>query len=325
MPPTCCRRSSAAAERGLQAAGDLGLAGPVRELHDRRGAGTAAIDATETALKDAAAAGISVLGASGDYGSADCAAHEHQASRRRWRSWPSTIPPRPRGSRGRRHQLHAQLAEPDQQRRSSGTTATAIPGNAGGGGFSKLFARPSYQNGTVASRACAAGRGDARRCLRPATTSTAPPSLDCHGRGWATFGGTSAATPLLAGGFALIDELLRRHDKPSLGLRQPAALQARTQPDQRRSGFLRRHHRLQRRRSVHPADGRPLGCCSAQPGYDEASGWGGVNLEGLSQAAVQARPDLAQVHMRLPVQHHPYKNGGISVIVSCSAACDLAG
>jgi hypothetical protein len=71
-------------------------------------------------------------------------------------------------------------------------------------------------------------------------------------------------------------------------------------------------------------DQQPLGCCNAQPGYDQASGWGSVNLDGLSQAALNQRPDLAQVHMRLPVQHHPYKNKGISAIVSCSGGCDLA-
>ncbi len=51
---------------------------------------------------------------------------------------------------------------------------------------------------------------------------TAP--VTATGAAGETFGGTSASTPLMAGGFALIDELLRRQDEQSLGLAEPAAL-----------------------------------------------------------------------------------------------------
>jgi hypothetical protein len=34
--------------------------------------------------------------------------------------------------------------------------------------------------------------------------------------------------------------------------------------------------------------GKPLGCCSAKPGYDVASGWGSPNLVGLNDVALKA-------------------------------------
>ena len=48
---------------------------------------------------------------------------------------------------------------------------------------------------------------------------------DCINSGnsnpWQSVGGTSAATPLLAGGFALVDEELRMHNRQDLGLANP--------------------------------------------------------------------------------------------------------
>jgi hypothetical protein len=34
--------------------------------------------------------------------------------------------------------------------------------------------------------------------------------------------------------------------------------------------------------------GKPLGCCSAKPGYDRINGWGSPSLVGLNDAALTA-------------------------------------
>jgi subtilase family serine protease len=293
------------------------------ESNTQIGTGKAAIAATETAFKVAAAAGISVLGASGDFGSADCAKSDSNPAAPLAQlavNFPSSSP-WVTSVGGTNFTLNSQNQIATQTVWNDGSV---IPGNAGGGGVSKLFARPSWQNGTVVSKWRAQPDVAMLADVSPGYDVYCTASVDCHRRGWETFGGTSAATPLLAGGFALIDELLRRHDKQPLGFADPLLYKLGRDPTSAVEVFF---DVTSGSNDVGPyiqADQQPLGCCNAQPGYDQASGWGGVNLDGLSQAALNQRPDLAQVHMRLPVQHHPYKNQGISAIVSCSSGCDLA-
>ncbi len=69
---------------------------------------------------------------------------------------------------------------------------------------------------------------------------------------------------------------------------------------------------------------RPLGCCSARPGYDEASGWGGVNLQAFADAALAAAEPLAIVTARLPGRQRPADTGAIRTLVHCSSACAMA-
>ena len=99
---------------------------------------------------------------------------------------------------------------------------------------------------------------------------------------WIAFGGTSAATPLLAGGLALVDQDLRLHGQTDLGFVNPLLYSA------RRSSFGRHHpHRRRHRHNDISSElfGRALGCCTARTGYDEASGLGSVNLSGLAAIA----------------------------------------
>ncbi len=67
-----------------------------------------------------------------------------------------------------------------------------------------------------------------------------------------------------------------------------------------------------------------LGCCTARGGYDEASGWGGVNLYALAQAALIAQHPLATATLGLPPNQRPVSSGGVYATVGCSAACDVA-
>jgi hypothetical protein len=39
-----------------------------------------------------------------------------------------------------------------------------------------------------------------------------------------------------------------------------------------------------------PGNGQPLGCCSAGPGYDQATGWGSVSFPSLMGLAEALEP-----------------------------------
>jgi len=96
---------------------------------------------------------------------------------------------------------------------------------------------------------------------------------DCDGRGWLSFGGTSAATPLLAGGFALVDQALRRQGRIALGLANPLLYRLGRDPTTAAQVF---YDVTNGSNDVGPfvqSSQQPLGCCSAVPGFDDASGW----------------------------------------------------
>jgi hypothetical protein len=73
-----------------------------------------------------------------------------------------------------------------------------------------------------------------------------------------------------------------------------------------------------------PGNGEPLGCCTAGPGYDEASGWGSVNLSALANAALALEPPAAEVRLTLPRHQRPVARRQILATVSCSMGCAMA-
>ncbi len=105
--------------------------------------------------------------------------------------------------------------------------------------------------------------------------------------GWISVGGTSAATPLMAGGVLLADQYAARHRQPPLGFLNPLLYQL--GPEGAGRGVFSDVNRGNNDLGVlTPADaggGRPLGCCPATPGYDVATGWGSLKVEGLAKAA----------------------------------------
>jgi hypothetical protein len=136
---------------------------------------------------------------------------------------------------------------------------------------------------------------------------------------WQTVGGTSAATPLLAGGLAVVDEALRLNGRQGVGFANPLlykigrnrALRGLVFSDVQEFSndigpFITRSH-------------RSLGCCKAGPGFDRASGWGSVNVAGLTSAAEQLIHP--RVGLSLPRHQHPAKLGALFATLSCSAAC----
>jgi hypothetical protein len=199
------------------------------------------------------------------------------------------------------------------------------PGAAGGGGTSALFRRPSYQNGTVGHNARFVPDVSMLSDIAPgyAVYCTAP--ADCLGNGntnpWVPVGGTSAATPLLAGGLALVDQELRMHGHEQLGFVNPMLYELGRSPAMRPRLFS---DVLVYGNDVGPyirGDGQPLGCCNAGPGYDRASGWGSVDLANFAAVALATRPPT--VALAIPRGQRPLKRRAVFARVSCGDACRM--
>jgi subtilase family serine protease len=293
------------------------------ESETQQNIGKSGIAALESVLKVASAAGVSVLGASGDYGSAACP-NTALGSTTPEPSLAVTFPassPWVTSVGGTNFDLTAQNQISSQV---VWNDASEVPGNAGGGGFSELFSRPAWQDGVVTGPWRAEPDVAMLADVAPGYAVYCTAEQDCDGRGWLSFGGTSAATPLLAGGFALVDELLRRQGHIALGLANPLLYRLGRDSTTAPQIF---YDVTEGSNDVGPfiqSSQQPLGCCSAAPGYDEASGWGGLDLDGFAQAALSAQRKLASVSIALPASQHPLASGGIYVQLSCTAACDQA-
>lgn len=287
----------------------------------RQALGTSGINIAEGEFALAAAGGISVLAASGDSGSADCTDANGTPEDFLAVNFPASSP------------LVTAVGGTNIGLSSSNALAAEVvwndtdvsPGSAGGGGASELFPRPSYQTGTV--RASVRTLPDVAMLadVAPgyAIYCTAGECVSGDVPAWQSVGGTSAATPLLAGGVALVDQLLRERQRADIGQLNP---------------LLYRLGRSSLAGSVFndvtqfgndvgpyiPGNGEPLGCCTAGPGYDEASGWGSVNLTGLAAAAVLLQPRAANVTLSLPRHQSPVAHHQILATVACSESCLMA-
>jgi kumamolisin len=232
-------------------------------------------------LEAEAAAGITLIAASGDNGSADCDNNgisiarlgvDYPASS----SWVT-------GVGGTNLTLSAGNAIVKQTAWNDGRQQ---PGSAGGGGISELFGRPSYQNAVVTSTQREVPDVAMLADIIPgyATYCSAAECVADDTPRWQSQGGTSAAVPLLAGGIALIDSELSAQHRPALGFLNPLIYQLAQEPA---AGALF-NDVTQLGNDVGPyipGFDRSLGCCQATPGYDDAAGWGSVNIAQLEQDA----------------------------------------
>ncbi len=284
--------------------------------------GRPGISATELALAEATATGITFLASSGDSGSADCTengspidklAVNYPAS-----SWWVT------GVGGTNLTLDSTNAIETQPVWNDEAT---VPGSAGGGGASMIFKRPSYQRGTVAANVRAVPDVSMLADVAPGYAVYCSVTRECinssHSTPWQAIGGTSAATPLLAGGLALVDETLRQRGRQDLGLVNPLLYKLGRNPALAHQVFF---DVTQLGNDVGPyisGNGQPLGCCSAGAGYDEASGWGSINLASFSAAALAMQPKIVNVGLSLPRDQSPARNREILAQVSCSGPCLL--
>ena len=231
--------------------------------------GTGGVRAVEGELALTTAAGISVLAASGDTGSSDCIGRNGPIAALAV-NFPSSSP-YVTGVGGTNLALSPRNQIAQQQ------VWNDAPYNvgAGGGGLSRLFARPAYQKGFLSAPPVAFRTWRCCRTRCPGTRSIARPA-DCLQGGpgpWIAVGGTSAATPLLAGGLALVDQILRLHQKQNLGSANSVLY-----------SIARRHPTAGVFSDLTGSDNdlgavlpsgnkKPLGCCAATPGYDLATGW----------------------------------------------------
>jgi hypothetical protein len=142
-------------------------------------------------------------------------------------------------------------------------------------------------------------------------------SQPCEAKhGWLFIGGTSAGTPLLAGGVALADQALRRAGRSGIGFANPL-LYAVAHSASATSAFTDVTVGFN---DLFATRGDPLGCCSAAVGYDDASGIGQVNVAALTSAAGSITPRLATV-TATAASPQSVSAHRLVAKVTCSAAC----
>jgi subtilase family serine protease len=284
--------------------------------------GLAGIEASEHLLELAAASGVSILASSGDNGSADCEsasetpvdalAVNYPAS-----SWWVT------GVGGTNLGLTVGNTIAQQPVWNDASAVAA----GGGGGFSNLFRRPSYQSGIVPENERAVPDVAMLADLLPGYAIYCTAQPDCISQDstnpWQTVGGTSAGTPLLAGGVAIIDEMLTASHRENLGLLNPLLYKL-GKSSAAPSVF---YDVTSGSNDIGPfipgGNGQDLGCCTATTGFDEASGWGSVQIAGLAQQALALEPKTIKVSLALPRGQRPVAHREVLATVSCSAACAI--
>ena len=286
------------------------------EAQAKQAIGGKNITTVESELQLAAASGISVLASSGDDGSSSCFDLQGVPEPREAVSFPASSP-WVTGVGGTNIALDASNALTNQVVWNSQS-------GAGGGGYSILFKRPSYQSGFTAAKhrvvpdvamLADTSPGYAIYCTAKGDCQDAPPSGP-----WGEFGGTSAGTPLLAGGLALIDEGLRKNGRQDIGLANPLLYKvaATTFGPQVFKDVITGDNDLF---ALITNGVKKVGCCSATPGFDAATGLGGVILSNLSFAANGIVHKLVNVALSLPRQRHPVSDEHLLARVSCSGRC----
>lgn len=221
-----------------------------------------ALELSEWLLAGAAAAGITVVAAAGDTGSSACApsdtteASQYPASSPFITAVGGTQPTRTDG----------RIVD---QRIWNASPATL---NAGGGSTASRFDRPPYQRAVEPP----GGRvvPDLAFVAAPATFGPIPVCDDTGQCRLEVVGGTSATAPGLAAAVSEVMDALDPDDpEPTqLGLLNAAVYQLADTPAG--SAVLM---------DVTEGDNDlyDVGCCTAGPGYDAASGWGSVNFAAL--------------------------------------------
>jgi subtilase family serine protease len=144
------------------------------------------------------------------------------------------------------------------------------PFQASGGGFSRLFTRPGYQDGVPGTQATrgvpdvsadASGRTDLAMVLTDGSWS-----MIRNG------GGTSASAPIWAALIALADQYAGRH----LGLVNPAIYQVARGP-----GYHQAFHDITQGNNTAQFPPRTFTGYQAAPGWDPVTGWGSPDAQAL--------------------------------------------
>jgi kumamolisin len=279
--------------------------------------GANGLRSVEGALALASASGISVLASSGDDGSSACLTPDGRPLPGLAVSYPASSP-FVTGVGGTNVALNSANEIESQEVWNDSPLVLA----SGGGGFSTLFDRPSYQNGFVLATHRGVPDVSMLADVAPGYEIYCTAKSDCvdktHTDPWTQVGGTSAASPLLAGGLALVDQALRRGHRQDIGLANPLLYAI----DHSASGAGVIADVVANDNDLGQSlVGKPFGCCTAGAGYDEASGLGSVNLAGLALAAGSLVPPIVNVGLSVPSQKHPVSDKHLLARVSCSGHC----
>jgi subtilase family serine protease len=168
---------------------------------------------------------------------------------------------------------------------------------AGGGAYSILAGQPWWQKGVRGAKSDAAralpdvaGLADIVPGYAIYCTASSCKTQVQQIPGWVGVGGTSAATPLLAAGTALIDQNARRHGQAPVGFLNPLLYRLGRSSARHRVFWGAQHGNNDLGRMIPPeaGGGHALGCCSARPGYDRVNGWGSPGIPALDRAARRA-------------------------------------
>jgi subtilase family serine protease len=290
------------------------------ESDNRRALGNNGINLYERQFEVAALTGISVLAAAGDDGSSTCINQQGDPTRKLSVSFPASSP-FVTAVGGTNIALNA------ANQIISSVVWNDGPGQAaaGGGGNSVLFGEPSYQDAFQTSTRRETPDVSMLADLAPGYEifCTAKPQPCSAKHGWLFIGGTSAGTPLLAGGVAVADQALRQAGRSGLGFVNPllysvassnAALAAPAAPTSVFSDVTLGSNDL------FATAGSPLGCCSAVAGYDDATGLGQINVANLTAVAKTIQPALATVSAAA-VSPQSIAKHKLVATVTCSVAC----
>ena len=166
----------------------------------------------------------------------------------------------------------------------NGTAVTVFPAGGGTGGPSQFYPMPWYQSGAGIPGArrktpdvsMFAARSLALYCSARAPQSTGLDGPGCPppivGDGWFSVAGTSFASPLLAGGIALANQVGRRAGTGRLGFLNPLLYEAGAVGAPALVDVTLGNNDVLDTRQ----------CCWASPGYDMATGVGTVDVAGLA-------------------------------------------
>jgi kumamolisin len=273
------------------------------------------INLYERQFEIAAVTGISVLAAAGDDGSSTCVNERGLPTAQAAVSFPASSPfVTAVGGTNVRLNAANHIIKDDTVVWNDGPGQAA----AAGGGVSVLFGQPSYQNGFQTSGHRELPDVSMLADLAPGyEIFCSAKSQPCDAKhGWLFIGGTSAGTPLLAGGVALADQALRKAGRASVGFANPL-LYAVARSSSAAAVFS---DVTAGSNDLFATKGEPLNCCSATPGYDDASGIGQVNVAALTTAAKALEPRLASVTAAAP-SPQAASTGKLVATVTCSAAC----
>lgn len=269
-------------------------------------------DAMQEVFAVAAGSGISVLVAAGDTGSSECRLNLETGTTALpllAASDPATSPyvTAVGGT-------NVQLTKKNKIKEEIVWNDSPLTVGAGGGGASILSKRPWYQQGLINS----AGSGRLVPDVAGLADSLPGYTIYCTAAecrnpilpegGFQTIGGTSAATPLFAGGVILADNYADAHNTPALGFLNPLLYEAGREQMAGKTGgkvLLDVMHGNNDLGKLLPADaggGKPLGGWSARVGYDMASGWGSLNMPNLAKRAT-ARFEAAELRAQNEARH----------------------